>query len=156
MRLRSSSSTPNSTHSLVEGDSLASSKKQRQSSDLPQSVSTSNKKESKTKSIDIQPLFNKLQRNYLTRGKWYILQEEDCNLAQLTHSASLMALGRFESTEDGKKQFLYDTSTIPKEEIKRQEIFYEWFITEKEFVADLEMVQEVRFIIASLIQSFKN
>jgi hypothetical protein len=55
-----------------------------------------------------------------------------------------MALGAFERTEDGKQQFVYNFSTMSKEDVKRQEVFYEWFITEKEFVADLDMIQEVK------------
>ena len=141
MRLRASSSTPNSTQALADPVDSSNSNRLRQSSDLPGSSTKNN--ESKPRSIDIQPLFNKLQRNYLDRGTWYILSETDCSLSDLMNQPSLLRLGQMSSATDGKRKFEYNTTLIAKDELCRQEILYELLVTERDFVADLEMIQEV-------------
>nr|KAJ3419149.1 Ca(2+)-dependent cysteine protease [Polyrhizophydium stewartii] len=76
----------------------------------------------------------------LAHEKWHVL--EDDKVVDLDAAAAAWP-GTMEIGEDGQRRFLIDVETLPKAEIKRQEVMHEVITTENEYVRDLHILTEV-------------
>jgi hypothetical protein len=72
---------------------------------------------------------------------WYTFEECDVDITQV----SKLKPGKIESSDNGKRRFMLDTSSLSVEYIKKQEIIHELVLTEQAYLQDLHMIQEVCF-----------
>jgi hypothetical protein len=77
--------------------------------------------------------------------KWYqVIYPPDFNYALL-----LSMDPKFELTDAPNCTFVVELSTLSTEEIKRQEVIYELICTEEVYIADLELIIQVLFFVAT-------
>ena len=73
----------------------------------------------------------------LCQGKWHHLDVREIDIME----ATVQSLGSV--SEHDPTKFILDLSKIPPEEQVRQEVIYEMFVTEKEYVRDLKLIMDV-------------